>query len=191
MEQPLGNAIGNSLEVVEAMLVLTGKGGSADLREVCLAVSAQMLKMHYPNFTDSEVMRRVEEALDSGAAYTKLKEVVEAQGGDLSRDLPQAKHSLLVTASERAYISQIDPLLLGNIAITLGAGRVRKEDKLDYTAGLQLHARVGDYVETDTPLITAYCHTPIDQALHTSILKAYTFSPTKPNPTPNILKIIR
>ena len=191
MDQPLGNAIGNSLEVVEAILILTGKGGSADLREVCLAVAVQMLKMHYPEFTDSEVMQRVEEALDSGAAYTKLKEVVEAQGGDLARDLPQAKHSLVVTAPKPAYISQIDPLLLGNIAITLGAGRVRKEDKLDYTAGLKLHARVGDYVETDAPLITAYCQTPIDQALHASILQAYTFSSTKPKPTPNILKIIR
>ena len=191
MDQPLGNAIGNSLEVTEAIQILNGKGGSADLREVCLAVAAQMLKMHYPELADNEVMRRVEDALSSGAAYAKLTEVVAAQGGNLNKELPQAKHSLVVTAEASGYISQIDPLALGNIAIALGAGRVRKEDKLDYTAGLKLHARVGDYVETDAPLVTAYCDTPIDQALHTSILKAYTFSPTKPNPTLNILKIIR
>ncbi|MDP3488207.1 MAG: thymidine phosphorylase, partial [Bacillota bacterium] len=190
MDQPLGNAIGNSLEVMEAIHILTSKGGSADLREVCLAVAAQMLQMHYPELADSEVTRRVEEALDSGAAYAKLKEVVEAQGGSLNRELPRAKNSLVVTAQESGYICVIDPLALGNIAITLGAGRLRKEDKLDYTAGLKLLARVGDYIELGAPLLTAYSDAPIDQSLHALLQGAYTFSPTKPELTPNVLKII-
>ncbi|KAF0195547.1 MAG: pyrimidine-nucleoside phosphorylase [Bacillota bacterium] len=191
MDQPLGNAIGNSLEVTEAIQILTGKGGSADLREVCLAVAAQMLKMHYMDLTDSEAICRVEEALNSGAAYAKLKEVVAAQGGNLDRELPQAKHSLVVTSETSGYISYIDALALGTIAITLGAGRVRKEDKLDYAAGLKLLARVGDYVETGAPLITAYSNAPIDQTLHKALHNAYAFSLTKPELPPNVLKIIR
>lgn len=191
MDQPLGNAIGNSLEVAEAIQILTRSGGSADLREVCVAVAAQMLEMYYPDLAVSEVMRRVEEALNSGAAYDKLKEVVEAQGGNLEKHLPQAKHSLIVSSENSGYISCIDPLALGNAAIALGAGRVRKEDKLDYAAGLKLHARVGDYIELGASLITAYSDTPIDQSLHALLHSAYTLSPKKPALTPNVLKIIR
>lgn len=190
MEQPLGNAIGNALEVQEAVDVLRGKGGSPDLREICLGVAQEMVSLYYPELLAEEITSRLEQALVSGAAYAKFQALVEAQGGDLAR-LPQARYTKVYYAEESGYISRIDALALGNVAIALGAGRLRKEDKIDYAAGLRLHARVGDYIKKGSALLTAYSEKPMTSSFGSELLAAYSFNTVQPPHTPNIPAVIR
>jgi len=94
--------------------------------------------------------------LESGRAYAKFKEMVEAQGGDLTNGLPQAKFNSTVRATNSGFIHSIDPLLLGSMSVEIGAGRHKKGDLIDYTAGFVVAARVGDRVEQGAPLLQVY-----------------------------------
>ncbi len=157
MGAPLGLAVGNALEVEEAVTVLCG-GGCPRLRTLCKTLAALMAEgaLGLPR---EEAERRAEEALTSGAAYRKMCEWIAAQGGDASllRDtgrLPHATHSYTVRAEKSGYLTAIDAEAVGRAAMRLGAGREVKEDTVDPTAGVLLQGTIGDRVERGEAIAT-------------------------------------
>lgn len=150
MEEPLGRAIGNALEVREAILTLRGQG-SETLRELCLVLGAEMVVLAGKAATPTESRTLLQEALDSGAALAKFKEFVAAQHGDarVADDLallPKAPVVLPVRAEDNGTVQAIAAEDLGLIAMRLGAGRAHKDDTIDASVGLVLHRRVGQSV---------------------------------------------
>jgi len=157
MNQPLGAEVGNACEVVESVEVLRG-GGPADLVEVTYRLAEEMLVLGGVAADRTEARARLERAVDTGAAFDKLVEVVEAQGGDpaVIQDpslLPAAPHHHEVPATRSGYLTRCDALDLGVAAMRLGAGRERKEDTIDPGVGLRVLAKVGDPVAKGQPLV--------------------------------------
>ena len=150
MDVPLGFAVGNALEVAEAMEVLQGRG-PADLREVSLALAADMLRLIGRGGFD-ECQRLAEKAVDDGSAFRAFAAMVEAQGGDAScladpRKLPQAAFRLKVRAERSGYITHMDAETIGQAACMLGAGRETKESVIDHAAGIRILKKTGEAVE--------------------------------------------
>lgn len=162
MSQPLGLAIGNSLEIKEAIDALNGNG-PADLMEMVYVLGSQMvvLAKKAENLADARTM--LEEAIVSGAAIQKFKEMVQNQGGDSTvidhpEKLPQAEYQIVLPAKEAGVISKMVADQLGIAAMLLGAGRRTKEDQIDFSVGLMLHKKVGDKVAIGEPLVTVYAN---------------------------------
>ena len=161
MEQPLGLAVGNALEVKEAIATLHGKGPK-DLVELAKKAGAIMLQQAKIVEDLDEGERRIMAALEDGSGFRKLVALFDAQGGDVSyitdpSKFPVAKHIIPVKASRGGYLSRIDSLSIGVGAMKLGAGRETMEDKIDMSAGILLEKKVGDKVEEGDVL--CYCHT--------------------------------
>ena len=161
MDEPLGKAVGNALEVKEAIAALKGEGPE-DLHELCVYAGGILLCQAKLVSTLEEGKEKIEEALRSGKGLTKLREMVEAQGGDPTyiddpRKFPLAKHIIPVKASRDGYIKRIDSLSIGVKAMQLGAGRATLEDKIDMAAGIVLCKKVGEYAKEGEVL--AYAHT--------------------------------
>ena len=159
MEEPLGKNIGNSLEVKEAIEILNGKGPE-DLREVSIEIASYMLMMCTEKNLD-EIREEVIKCIDSGKALERFKEMVRLQGGNedyISNPelFPEAKYEDYVYADYAGYISQMDAETIGIVSGKLGAGREKKEDEIDYTAGIILNKKIGDYVEKGEILATLY-----------------------------------
>jgi len=158
MDQPLGNAIGNALEVREAIAALRGEPDvSADLVEVCLTLGAHMLVLGEAADTFEEAKRTLRAKLDSGEALRKFAEFVEAQGGDarIVDDpslLPTAPRVVPVPAPRSGYVEAIRAEELGTAAMWLGAGRATKDATIDLAVGMRLRKRIGDRVEAGEPL---------------------------------------
>lgn len=162
MNQPLGNAVGNALEVIEAVETLHGRGPK-DLREHCLHVSAHMLKIGDRAHDLADGRRLAENAIQSGAAFEKFRILVESQGGDVSfvddvQKLPRAKFIELIGAPRSGWISGIDARAVGEASVALGAGRASKTDTIDHAVGLVIHHKVGDHVESGEPLFTVHAN---------------------------------
>ena len=160
MDQPLGFAIGNILEVKEAVNTLKGNGPK-DLVDLCLEAGSIMLVQAKLYNNKNEAYDALKEVLNNGKAFNKLKEFIAYQGGDTSYldDLDKfgkAKYEYKIYANIDGYIKNIVALDLGVAAMKLGAGRATKEDVIDYTAGLVLNKKVGDKVTKGELLITAY-----------------------------------
>ena len=160
MNEPLGLAIGNILEVKEAVNTLKGNGPK-DLVDLCLYAGSIMLVQAKLYSSKEEAKEALLEVLNNGKAFEKLKEFIAYQGGDISYldDLSKfdtSKYEHKIYAKESGYIKDIIALDLGVAAMKLGAGRATKEDIIDYTAGLILNKKVGDKVEKGELLITAY-----------------------------------
>jgi pyrimidine-nucleoside phosphorylase len=162
MNQPLGDAVGNSLEVVEAINTLHSHG-PADFHEHCLHVSAHMLVLGR-RATDLESARHLaEEAIVSGGAYEKFRVLVIAQGGDVSfvdvpGKFPRAKFIKVVKSDRSGTLSQVNARMIGEAAVALGAGRARKGDAVDHAVGLIIHRKVGERVEKGEPLFTIFAN---------------------------------
>ena len=159
MDTPLGYNIGNSLEVIESVEVLKGRG-PADLTEVCYQLAANMLLLAGKG-TLAECRKMAEEAVASGAAYEKLKQMFAAQGGDVSvLDDPdkfaKAKYSREIRADQSGWLYATNTEMIGNASVLLGAGRIKKEDTIDFAAGIVLHKKAGDWVEKGDLLATFY-----------------------------------
>lgn len=159
MDTPLGYNIGNSLEVIESVEVLKGRG-PADLTEVCYQLAANMLLLAGKG-TLAECRKMAEEAVASGAAYEKLKQMFAAQGGDVSvLDDPdkfaKAKYSREIRADQSGWLYATNTEMIGNASVLLGAGRIKKEDTIDFAAGIVLHKKAGDRVEKGDLLATFY-----------------------------------
>lgn len=160
MDQPLGMAVGNSLEVIEAIQTLRGEGPAA-LTELCLVFAARMLVLGGVAADEQQAAGMARHALQSGAALERFREWVRAQGGDdrIAEDttlLPLSAHVLEVWAEESGYVAAFDAEGVGRAAMELGAGRASKEDDIDHGAGLVLAVRVGDRVDPGDLLCTMY-----------------------------------
>jgi pyrimidine-nucleoside phosphorylase len=160
MDQPLGHAVGNALEVAEAVDVLRG-GGGGRLRELCCVLAAEMVLMGGVAGSDEAARAMVESALDSGDALERFRDWVAAQGGDarVADDLGilgKAKCSRVIAAPRGGWIASFDTWQVGRAAMVLGAGREAVDDAIDPNAGLVLDVSVGDHVAAGSPIATLY-----------------------------------
>lgn len=160
MSQPLGFAIGNALEVKEAIETLQGKGPK-DLTELVLTLGSQMVILAGKAKTSEEAKEMLLDAIHSGKALAKFKEFLANQGGDASivddlTKLPQAKYKIELPAKQSGYISRMVADEIGVASMILGAGRATKEDVIDLSVGLVLHKKVGDKVEEGESILTIY-----------------------------------
>ncbi|MBU2659457.1 pyrimidine-nucleoside phosphorylase [Bacillus cabrialesii] len=162
MSQPLGFAIGNALEVKEAIDTLKGEGPE-DLHELVLTLGSQMVVLAKKADTLDEARAKLEEVMKNGKALEKFKDFLKNQGGDSSivddpSKLPQAAYQIDVPAKEAGVVSEIVADEIGVAAMLLGAGRATKEDEIDLAVGIMLRKKVGDKVENGEPLVTLYAN---------------------------------
>jgi len=160
MDQPLGNMIGNALEVVEVVEVLRG-GGPEDLRELCLELGAWMLYLGGVARTVADGKQQSARLISSGKALEKFRQMVEMQGGDPrvmddAKRLPQPQSTVQVTSAKSGYVGSLQCEQIGTACVILGGGRERKEDSVDPAVGIVLHKKVGDRVAAGEPLATIY-----------------------------------
>jgi pyrimidine-nucleoside phosphorylase/thymidine phosphorylase len=160
MDQPLGNMIGNALEVVEVVDVLRGNG-PADLRELCIELAGWMLHLGGISATVEDGKKKSEQLIASGKALDRFRQMVELQDGDVRTiddptKLPQAKHAVSVLSSTDGYVASVQCEQIGTACVILGGGRERKEDSVDPAVGIVLHKKVGDAVSTGEPLATIH-----------------------------------
>lgn len=153
MSTPLGRKVGNSLEVEESIEVLAG-GGPADVVAITVELAREMLAHSGLEGIDPA------ENLKNGKAMDKWRQMISAQGGDPAAELPKAKHSHNVIAESSGFLSKLDALSVGIASWRLGAGRERKEDAVQFGAGIELHAQLGEKVEKGQPLMTLFTDTP-------------------------------
>ena len=159
MKQPLGNAVGNALEVKEAIETLKGRGPK-DFTELCL-ISGSVILEKAGLYTREEAYAKLKENIHNGKALEKLREVITAQGGDprVVDDyslLPQAKYITELKAETSGYVKDLPAQPIGELSMQLGAGRATKEESIDYAVGIVLNKKIGDYVEKGETL--AYIH---------------------------------
>ena len=160
MDQPLGNMIGNALEVVEVVEILKGSGPD-DLRELCLELAGWMLHLGSVAKTVAEGKQQSAQLISSGKALERFQQMVELQGGDPRvvddpKRLPQAQHKTQVKSTRSGYISAMQCEQIGTACVILGGGRERKEDSVDPAVGIVLHKKIGDRVTAGEPLATVY-----------------------------------
>ena len=190
MDIPLGNNIGNALEVKEAVAVLSGKQG--DLREICTALASNLLSLCH-GWTMEEARKQVEDAIDSGKALNTMKAWIAAQGGDPDfSKLPTAKIVHPVRAERSGWITHMDAAQVGIASSVMGAGRMKKEDSIDYAAGIVLEKKTGDYVEAGDVL--AYLHTNKEESLANAeelFRAALTWGEEAPAAAPLVYEIVR
>lgn len=153
MSTPLGLKIGNALEVEESLEVLAG-GGPSDVVEITVELAREMLRL--AGKTDIDVAA----ALKDGRAMDKWRQMISAQGGDPEAKLPQAKEQHVVLAPESGFLSHLDALSVGTASWRLGAGRARKEDDVQFGAGITLHVQLGQEVKAGAPLMTLHTNEP-------------------------------
>lgn len=195
MNEPLGYAVGNALEVKEAIETLKGSGPK-DLLELCIELGAVMLMLGKKASSVEEAKVILIENVKSGAALRKLEEMVEAQHGnpEVIRNpelLPKAKHVVEVRSTASGYVKSIDAEGVGIAALILGAGRETKESGIDHAVGIVLAKKVGEHVEEGETL--AYIHAnDINKVKESSdkLLAAYSFTEAKPEPRPLIFGMV-
>ena len=187
MSQPLGYAVGNTLEIEEAIETLKGQG-PADLEELCLELGAQMVYLGEKATSLEEARELLKEKLHNGEALEKFKEFIAAQHGnpEVVNDyslMPQAKDKKEVFAEESGYVAEIDADAIGVAAMSLGAGRATKESEIDLSAGLMLHKKVGEKVAKGDLLVTLYANDKDFSEVESLVHQAYKFSSTSVEPT--------
>lgn len=181
MEQPLGCAIGNALEMAEAIAILHGNGPQ-DVTELCYHEAAELLVMTGKAENLPKADMQVQQAIHSGAAVAKLAEVIEAQGGDARQVeqpnlLPAAPVRVMLSAPRSGYISGIHSEQIGLASMHLGAGRFKKGDQIDHRTGLVLQAKMGDYRLTGEPLVEVHARNEAEaRAVQETLLACYSWS---------------
>ncbi len=153
MNQPLGNAIGNSLEVIESIEVLKNKGPK-DVRELVISLASHMVSMA-KNIELEEAKKEVIYNLKNNLAYEKFLSFVKAQGGNID-NIEVARKVFSIKSIKEGYITKINTSKLGEIVKLIGGGRVNKEDKINYKVGIVLNKKIGDYVKKDEELLKIY-----------------------------------
>ncbi len=195
MDIPLGKAIGNALEVQEAVAVLKGQW-KGDLYEVCVALATQMISLCF-SLSEPSARQKVIDCIESGAAFAKMKEWISEQGGDATylddpSRFPDCKYTLEVCAETEGFISAMDAEKIGGIAVILGAGRATKDDEIDHAAGILLDAKVGDFVSRGQRLCTLFSNSkPSLERAGKEYVKTLTISETPPTEKPLIYKVVR
>ena len=186
MDEPLGYAVGNSIEVIEAINTLKGDGPE-DLTDLVIKLGSLMVSMGL-NISEEEAEEKVKENLYNGKGYEKMHEWVKAQGGDIN-NIPLAKHSKEIIAPTDGYISFINALEIGKISRKLGAGRLTKDDEIDLTVGIILNHKVGEYVQKDETLATIFYNEK--EVTDEEILSCFKFSENPVEEPKLIIDIIR
>ena len=200
MNQPLGLAVGNALEVREAIELLSGKIPAGDpLYEVCMLLGVHMMRLSGLAETEVEAREKLESALHSGAGLQKLRQMVAAEGGDASYisldridELGKVKTILNVYPKRAGYISSMNAERIGTAAQILGAGRATKEESIDPAVGLVMKKRLGDFIRADEPLCVMYVNdeSKINAALE-MFHSAFTYSDVKPEYRPMVYDVVR
>lgn len=160
MNQPLGNKIGNALEIEESIDVLKGKG-PADLTELVLTLGSYMVVMGGKAKTPEAARQLLEQTIADGTAYDRFKAMVVAQGGDPRvmddyQVMPKAKYQIPYPAKRDGVVTKLAADEIGTASMLLGGGRQKADDKLDYSVGIELHHKLGDTVKAGEPLLTIY-----------------------------------
>jgi pyrimidine-nucleoside phosphorylase len=186
MNEPLGKAIGNSLEVIEAIETLRGEGPKA-LEEISVTIGSKLMHMCGKTEDEEEAKNILHENLRNGKAIEKFKEMVKLQGGDISyidntKKFELSKIKCEIYSNESGYVKEIDALEIGIASRDLGAGRLTKEDKLDLGAGILLNKKIGDYVNEGELLATLYTNKEdVVKDVAKRIEDAFSFSDDKEN----------
>lgn len=162
MSEPLGNAVGNSLEIIESLETLKGRGPT-DLTELSLSLAGGMIFLAGLSKSHKEGIKKAQEALDSGAALLKFKELIIHQGGDANvvddySLLPQTKKTFLVLAPKNGFVTKMDCKALGMHCVRLGGGRHKTSDNIDFAVGFIMNKKLGDKVKKGETLVTIHCH---------------------------------
>jgi pyrimidine-nucleoside phosphorylase len=165
MNQPLGVAVGNALEVKEAIQTLKGEGPK-DFTEHCLEIASQMLVLGKRAETKSQARKMAEDSISSGSGFEYLKKLVQAQEGDVRvidhpELLPEAPVKTVIEAQESGYISEVHARTVGETAVVLGAGRMKKGDSVDPAVGISVMVKVGDAVEIGQPLFVIHARSDV------------------------------
>jgi len=187
MNQPLGCAVGNSIEVREAIDTLHGKGPQ-DFCEHCITVAAEMLLLGGKADAFEAGAAQVKDALSSGKAWEKFRQLIIAQGGDVRYvdepdRFPQAAFVETIPASQTGYLAEVRADEIGMVVLGLGGGREKKGDVLDHRVGIVMHCKVGDKVEVDTPLFTVHANDAAkrDEAVRRALdALSFTSDPVEP-----------
>jgi len=177
MNQPLGNAIGNSLEVIEAIHTLKGKGPK-DLEELCLKAGSTMLVQAKLYENEDSAYKALKEVMYNGQGLKKLKEMVKAQGGNVSYienidNFEKANVMIDLTSKQTGYIKTLEAKALGVVAMKLGGGRMTKDEDIDHRVGLVLNKKIGDYVVSGEPLLKIYARDKVSDELLEELYHAY------------------
>ena len=184
MNQPLGQAVGNTLELKEAIETLNGRGPE-DFLDHCLSIASYMLLLGKKATSLSSARKMAEEALNSRQALEKFRQLVIAQGGDVSfidnpEKLSVAKTQVVIKAEKSGYLSQVHAQTIGETTVDMGAGRAKKSDQIDLGVGLLVHVKIGDYLEKGDHLFTIYSKNSDDaQKAKVRLLGALKWSDTK------------
>ncbi len=195
MNTPLGKNIGNSLEVIEAIEILKGNGAE-DLKFVAKALASEIVALS-KNIDITEANELVENAISSGEAFEKLKEWIVAQGGngdwiENPDNFPKAKYSEDIIAENDCYISSMNAEEIGISSVILGAGREKKDDLIDMTAGIILNKKTGDKIKKGDIIATLYTNNENSiKSAKEKLLSAIEFSDKKPQDIPLIYEIVR
>jgi pyrimidine-nucleoside phosphorylase len=195
MDQPLGRAVGNALEVEESILTLRGEG-PADITELTLALGAEMLMLGGVARDAQDGRARLRRAIEDGSGLRKFMQVIEGQGGDPRvvdepLRLPRARREVAVGAPRAGHVAAIDAEKVGVATLLLGAGRAKKEDAIDPAVGAMVHRKVGDRVEAGEPLLTLYVNDERNlDAARAMAVEAYAIADTAPAPRPLVLERI-
>lgn len=195
MDEPLGCAVGNALELKEAVLALKGLGPE-DYLEHCYLLASYMLLLGGKTESLAHGKGLVEEAISNGKAFDKLRELVVAQGGDVSfidvlGKLPSADQVIKVQSKQAGWIKVIDAKEVGEAAVMLGAGRAKKEDVIDPAVGILVHAKVGDYQEAGEDLFEVHLNDDTHlQEVVEKLIKAVAFSDKPVEKLPLFFKVI-
>jgi len=195
MNQPLGMAVGNALEMKEAIQTLKGNGPD-DFKAHCLEIASHMLILGKKAESKTQAMVMAEEAIDSGSGLNYLRKLIEAQEGDVSYvdkpdKLPEAPFKMVIEAQEDGYVSEVHARTVGETAVLLGAGRKKKGEPIDLAVGIMVHVKVGDHVENGQPLFVVHGRDEASmKAAQISLQKAVKLSPMKTYPLPHFHGVI-
>jgi pyrimidine-nucleoside phosphorylase len=196
MNQPLGCAVGNALELKEAIDTLHG-GGPHDFREHCLVVATHMLLLGGKAADESQARQMGEDALRNGLAWEKFRKLVIAQGGDVTvvddpSRLPTAALIKTIPAPRSGNLSRVDARRVGEAVVALGGGRAKKGDPIDYAVGVIVHHKVGDQVKMGQPLFTVHANQDEKMAQACQqVLEAHAWSDSPVEPLPLFYGLIR
>ena len=195
MEEPLGKAVGNSLEVIEAIEFLKGNM-QPDVEEVILTLGAYMIKLSGKGNDIEENKQKMIEQIQNGKAFEKLEQWIQKQGGDISyleniEKFEKAKFVVPVVTERSGYVEKLDAKEIGKASMNLGAGRKKKEDDIDFSVGIVLEKKIGDKVENGDVL--AYIHANdenLENEIAKDVLNAYTITNEPASKKQDILKIV-
>lgn len=183
MNQPLGMAIGNSLEVIEAINTLNGKGPK-DLEELCLQLGSTMLVQAKLYEDENKAYQDLKKVMYNGQGLEKLKQMVKAQGGDVSYienidKFKKANVMIELSSRQTGYIQTLEAKSLGVVTMKLGGGRMTKDENIDHSVGLVLNKKIGDYVKIGEPLLQIHAHQKVSDELIEELYHAYRIADEK------------